>query len=155
MHLDSIHFADSLKYYTLNKHRVVYGGGGIMPDYFIPLDTTVYTKYYRNLSRKNIVIDSYLSYIDNHRAELKSAYKKFEKYNEQFEVPTQIIDTIYSQGKKMNVEPIDETEVKQTTATIKTIIKALIARDLWEMSEYYAIVYEDNDIVKKAIELLQ
>ena len=79
MHLDSIHFADSLKYYTLNKHRVVYGGGGIMPDYFIPLDTTVYTKYYRNLSRKNIVIDSYLSYIDNHRAELKSAYKKFEK----------------------------------------------------------------------------
>ena len=55
----------------------------------------------------------------------------------------------------MNVEPIDETEVKQTTATIKTIIKALIARDLWDMSEYYAIVYEDNDIVKKAIELLQ
>lgn len=155
MHLDSIHFADSLKYYTLNKHRVVYGGGGIMPDYFIPLDTTVYTKYYRNLSRKNIVIDSYLSHIDNHRAELKSAYKKFEKYNEQFEVPTQIIDTIYSQGKKMNVEPIDETEVKQTTATIKTIIKALIARDLWDMSEYYAIVYEDNDIVKKAIKLLQ
>ena len=80
MHLDSIHFADSLKYYTLNKHRVVYGGGGIMPDYFIPLDTTVYTKYYRNLSRKNIVIDSYLSYIDNHRAELKSAYKKFENF---------------------------------------------------------------------------
>ena len=58
MSADSVHFADSLKYYTLRNHRVVYGGGGIMPDEFVPLDTTKYTRYHRELSAKGMVIDT-------------------------------------------------------------------------------------------------
>ena len=57
---DSIHFADSLKYYTLKKKRVVYGGGGIMPNYFVPLDTTQYTKLHRQLAAKSIILNANL-----------------------------------------------------------------------------------------------
>ncbi len=154
MHLDSIHFADSLKCYTLKEKRVVYGGGGIMPDYFIPLDTTIYTKYYRNLSRKNIILNSHLTYIDNNRKELSTAYQDFDTFNKTFEVPQELVDTIYAEGKKMNVECDDEQEVAQTTQTIRKTIKALIARDLWDMSEYYAIAYQDNAMIRKAVEVL-
>lgn len=155
MHLDSIHFADSLKYHTLKEKRVVYGGGGIMPDYFVPLDTTVYTKYYRNLNRKSIILNTYLSYFDNNRKQFTSHYKDFKKYKETFEVPQEIVDKIIAEGKKMNVEATDDNELQQTVTTIRKAVKALIARDLWDMSEYFAISNEDNDIVKKAIELLQ
>lgn len=156
MHVDSIHFVDSLKCYTLKEKRVVYGGGGIMPDHFIPLDTTVYTRYYRELSRKNIVINSYLTYFDKHRKQFTSKYKKdFQKYCDTFEVPQEIIDTIFSEGIKMNVKPADDLEKERTVKCLKRIIKALIARDIWDMSEYFAIVNEESDIVQKAIELLQ
>ena len=156
MHVDSIHFADSLKCYTLKEKRTVYGGGGIMPDYFIPLDTTIYTKYYRNLSRKNVILDKYLSYFDNNRKQLTNKYKKnFNKFKETFEIPSQLTDSIIAEGKKMNVEAKDDTELKQTIATIKKMLKGLVARDIWDMSEYFAIIYDENDVVNKAIELLQ
>ena len=71
---DSIHFVDSLKYETLREHRVVYGGGGIMPDYYVPLDTTLYTRFHRQLAAKGIVIQQNLRYVDNHRKELKKKY---------------------------------------------------------------------------------
>ena len=69
---DSIHFADSLKFETLRKHRTVYGGGGIMPDYFVPLDTTRYTKFHRELAAKSVIIQQNLRYVDNHRKQLKA-----------------------------------------------------------------------------------
>lgn len=68
---DSIHFADSLKCYTLRKHRTVYGGGGIMPDHFVPLDTMKYTKLHRQLVAKSIVINQNLKYIDANRKQLR------------------------------------------------------------------------------------
>ena len=83
-------------------------------------------------------------------------YKKdFQKYCDTFEVPQEIIDTIFSEGIKMNVKPADDLEKERTVKCLKRIIKALIARDIWDMSEYFAIVNEESDIVQKAIELLQ
>lgn len=155
MHLDSIHFADSLKCYTLNKHRVVYGGGGIMPDYFVPLDTNVYTRYYRNLSRKNVILNSYLTYFDNNREQLAKQYKKFDKYKQEFQVPETVIDTIFAAGKKMNVLPKDDKEAEQTKPLLNRFIKALIARDLWDMSEYFAIINEDREMLTKALEVIE
>ena len=155
MHADSIHFADSLKCYTLKDKRTVYGGGGIMPDYFIPLDTTVYTKYYRSLSRKNIILNAYMTYFDNNRRQLTSTYKDFDKFKSNFEVPAELIDTIIAEGKKMEVTPKDDTELSQTVRTIKKTLKGLAARDIWDMSEYFAIINDDSDTVNKAIELLQ
>ncbi|MBQ0080257.1 MAG: S41 family peptidase [Alistipes sp.] len=154
MHRDSIHFADSLKYKTLKKGRVVYGGGGIMPDYFIPLDTLKYTKCYRNLSLKNCILENHMNYQDLHRAELRSKYTDFEKFNAEYVVPDEVIDSIFAKGARLNVKPENEADSIKTKQQVAKLVKALTARDIWDLSEYYAIMYDDNDAVLKALELL-
>lgn len=168
---DSIHFADSLRYETLKKHRAVYGGGGIMPDYFIPLDTTRYTKFHRELSVKSIIINANLRYAEKNRKTLLKLYGKeadptdskgnaiagkgYKGFNESFEVPLTLLDEIYAEGKKQGVEPKDDEELQQTNKYLSMQLKALIARDLWSMSEYFRVVNEDSDAVKCALEQLQ
>ena len=151
---DSIHFPDSLRYQTLRKQRTVYGGGGIMPDYFVPLDSTRFSKTYRQLSAKNLIVNTSLKYMDKHRKKLTKAYPTFEKFKTEFQVPQDVVDGILDEGKKQEIIPKDETEKTRTIENIRLIIKGLIARDLWDMSEYYAIIYEEDEVVKKAVELL-
>ena len=155
MSADSVHFADSLKFYTLKKHRVVYGGGGIMPDEFVPLDTTKFTRFHRNLAAKNIIITSNLRFVDSHRKELQKEYKSFDSFRKRFEVPQSLIDAIMAEGEKQKVKPKDDEELQQTMPYLRLQLKALIARDLWDMNEYFAIINESNDIVQRAIELLK
>ena len=152
---DSIHFSDSLKYQTLHRGRTVYGGGGIMPDYFVPLDTTRYTPLHRQLAAKSIIIQQNLRYVDNHRKELKKKYPEFEKFKKHFEVPQQLVDDIMAEGKKQKIEPKDDQELQRTVPYLKLQLKALIARDLWDMSEYFSIFNEESDVVKKALEVIQ
>ena len=151
---DSIHLSDSLKYYTLRKHRVVYGGGGIMPDYFVPLDTTKYTKMHRQLAAKSIVINQSLKFIDAHRKELKSQYKDFNKFLATYEVPSSLIEGIIAEGKKEKIEPKDEAELIQTKKYLALQLKALVARDIWDMSQYFQVWNETNEIVQRAVQLL-
>lgn len=151
---DSIHFADSLKFETLREHRTVYGGGGIMPDYFVPLDTTRYTMLHRQLAAKSIVLQQCLRYVDNHRKELKKQYPQFETFKQQFEVPKALVDEIIAEGKKQKIEPKDDAELERTQPYLRLQLKALIARDLWDMSEYFSIFNEQSDIVRKALEQL-
>ena len=153
MSADSIHFADSLKFYTLRKHRAVYGGGGIMPDYFVPLDTTTYTKYHRQLVAKGIVNETVLRYIDNNRKTLKKQFPKFEVYRKNFEVPQQMLDDIRRAAEKKDVKPKDEEERERTLPYLKNQLKALVARDIWDMDEYFQIINETSDIVKQALKL--
>ena len=150
---DSIHFDSSQKFYTLRNHRVVYGGGGIMPDYFVPLDTTKYTKYHRLLAAKNIIMNAYLKYVDANRTTLKGLYKSFDTFNKNYVVPQSLLDTIIAEGKKEKVEPKDKAELTATMPYIKVQLKALVARDLWDMNEYYRVWNEQSDIVNKAIKL--
>lgn len=151
MNPDSIHFADSLKYYTLRKHRVVYGGGGIMPDYFVPLDTMTYTKYHRQLVAKGFVNEAVLRYIDNNRKQLKKKYHSFEEFRTGFEVPESLFADIRKAAEKKDVKPKDEDERKQTIPYLSTQLKALVARDIWDMDEYFQIINETSDIVKKGL----
>lgn len=150
---DSIHFDTSQKFYTLRNHRVVYGGGGIMPDYFVPLDTTKYTKYHRLLAAKNIIMNAYLKYVDTNRTTLKDLYKSFDTFNKNYVVPQSLLDTIIAEGKKEKVEPKDKAELTATMPYIKVQLKALVARDLWDMDEYYRVWNEQSDIVNKTIKL--
>ena len=150
---DSIHFDSSQKFYTLRNHRVVYGGGGIMPDYFVPLDTTKYTKYHRLLAAKNIIMNAYLKYVDANRTTLKGLYKSFDTFNKNYVVPQSLLDTIIAEGKKEKVEPKDKAELTATIPYIKVQLKALVARDLWDMNEYYRVWNEQSDIVNKAVKL--
>ena len=152
--VDSIHFADSLKYYTLKQKRVVYGGGGIMPDFFVPLDTTRYTKYHRELAAKSIVLNANLRYVDRQRKKLKAAYPTFEQYQKGYEVPASLLETIVKEGEKKNIKPKDDAEKEKTMAALKVQLKALVARDLWDMTEYYAVFNEESDIVKRALKVI-
>ena len=154
MSADSVHFADSLKYYTLKKHRVVYGGGGIMPDEFVPLDTTRYTRFHRELAAKSVIIDANLHYVDQHRKTLQQEYRSFDVYCQRFEVPQSIIDGIMAEAEKKNIKPKDEAERLSTLPYLRLQLKALIARDLWGMNEYYYIMGETNDALTKALTLL-
>ena len=151
---DSIHFADSLKYETLREHRTVYGGGGIMPDYYVPLDTTIYTKFHRELAAKSIVIQHNLRYVDNHRKELQGRWTDFADFKANYEVPQSVIDAIIADGEKQGIKPRDEAELAKTIPYLSLQLKALIARDLWDMSEYFSVFNEQNAMVNKALEIL-
>ena len=155
MSADSVHFADSLKYYTLKKHRVVYGGGGIMPDEFVPLDTTKYTPFHRQLAAKSILINQNLRYVDSHRKQLKKRYSTFEAFRQSFEIPQSVVDNILREGEKQNIKPKDDDELQRTLSQMRTQLKALVARDLWTMSEYYAIINEQNDVLQRALQLIE
>jgi carboxyl-terminal processing protease len=154
-HADSIHFPDSLRYQTLRKGRTVYGGGGIMPDYFVPLDTTKYSKCYRELSAKSLIINHSLKYTDKHRKKLQKEYPTFEKFKKRFQVPQEVIDEIFKEGEKQKITPKDEADKQLAQQNMQLFIKALVARDLWDMSEYFAIIYEHDEVVRKAVELIQ
>lgn len=151
---DSIHFADSLRFETLREHRAVYGGGGIMPDYFVPLDTTRYTAFHRQLAAKSIIIQQNLRYVDNNRKQLKKKYPDFSQFKQQFEVPQSLIDAIIAEAAKQNIKPKDDDEQQRTLPQLRLQLKALIARDLWDMSEYYSVINEESDIVRRALEVI-
>ena len=151
---DSIHFADSLKFQTLHLQRTVYGGGGIMPDYFVPLDTMRYTSFHRQLAAKSVIIQQNLRYVDHHRKELKKRYPDFSTFKQTYEVPQTLVDDILSEGRKQKVEPKNEDELKRTLPYLRLQLKSLIARDLWDMSEYFSVFNEENPIVQKALEII-
>lgn len=152
---DSIHLSDSLKFQTLRKHRTVYGGGGVMPDYYVPLDTTVYTRFHRELAAKGIVIQQNLRFVDNHRKELKKQWTSFDDFKQNYEVPQSLIDDLLAEGKKQKIEPKDEAELEKTIPYLRLQMKSLIARDIWDMSEYFSVFNESSAIVKKALEVIQ
>lgn len=151
---DSIHLNDSLKYQTLRRKRTVYGGGGIMPDYFVPLDSTQFTHYHRQLAAKSIIINANIQYVDKHRKELKKKYPTFAEFNKKYQVPQTLINEIVAEGEKQKIKAKNQTELNNTIASIKTQLKALVARDLWHMSEYFQVMNESNHVVQKALVLL-
>ena len=151
---DSIHFPDSLKTRTLRLGRTVYGGGGIMPDYFIPLDTTMYTDYYLDLRNKGAIVQENLKLIDRHRNEWIKKYKTFDRFNRDFEITEEMLSELVETGKNTGSK-YDEAQYLTALPLIKTQLKALIARDLWDMSEYFQVINELSDSMKKAIELLE
>lgn len=152
---DSIHFADSLQFETLKMRRTVYGGGGVMPDYFVPLDTTRYTSFHKQLAAKQIIVNANLKYMDKNRTQLKSQYKTFEDFNAKYQIPDSYIKSIFEEGKKKKIEPKDEKEKEKTLEYLRLQLKALIARDLWDLTEYFRIWNENSDIIKKALEVLE
>ena len=153
MHADSIHFPDSLKCSTKKLGRTVYGGGGIMPDYFVPIDTTQYTDYHRKLVAKGIIIKATTKYIESHRKELKEKYKKFESFNSKFNIGEPMLADIRAAAEKEKVE-FNEEQYNKSLPLIKTQLKALIARDLWDMNEYYQVMNATNSSVQQALRIL-
>ena len=149
--IDSIHLDSTKVYKTLVKGRTVYGGGGIMPDIFVPLDTTALSPYYRALRRNNLIHEWTLRYVDENRKALKSKYPKFEDFERKFEVPQALIDSIFADGKAKKIEPKDDKEKEATIKDLRYTLKSSVAYDIWDRNEYFKLVNKRNDIVKRAL----
>ena len=153
MHADSIHFPDSLKYRTQRLRRTVYGGGGIMPDFFVPIDTTLYTDYHRDLVAKGVIIRSTTGYIEQHRQELKKKYKDFKAFDKKFEIDDDFMNEVLALAEKEKIA-FNEEQYERSLPLLKTQLKALIARDLWDMSEYFQVMNTTDRTVQQALKVL-
>jgi carboxyl-terminal processing protease len=150
---DSIHMPDSLVYYTKEKHRKVYGGGGIMPDVFVPLDTANYSDYYRDLVRKGILNQFILNYIDKNRSSLLSAYPNFDLFKDKFTVSDELFAEMLAFAEKEKLA-VNQKDLAISGSTIRKLVKAYLARDLWNTSEFYEVYNQDEPTVQKAIMIL-
>jgi carboxyl-terminal processing protease len=150
---DSIAFNDSLKYRTLVNDRLVYGGGGIMPDIFIPLDTSSHYAYLNRLRRNNIVYNFVLDYVDTNREKIVHNYPEFEQFEKNFEVNDEMVDNIVEAGEKEGIEKNIES-MSFTLSNMKKEIKALIARDIYDRNAFYKIFYEDDEALKRALAVI-
>ncbi len=151
-HADSIHFPDSLKYKT-DGGRTVYGGGGIMPDIFIPVDTAYNSKLYTNLVRKGALNRFTTDYGLKHRDEIKSHYRDFDSFNKDFIVGQDLVNGLKAAAEEAKVEWNDE-QFKRSEKFLLLQIKALIARNVWETQQYYQVMSSADSGVQKALEVL-
>jgi carboxyl-terminal processing protease len=153
-HADSIHFADSLKYKTLRLARTVYGGGGIMPDIFVPLDTSNYSDYLRKIIAKGIVNKVTMQYIDKNRTALKEQYKTFENYAASYVVPQSLLDDLTNTATKEKIT-FNSEQFEKSRSYLMVQLKALIASDIWEQDSAFRILNAENAVIKKALDILK
>ncbi len=141
---DSIHPADTVRYYTMNK-RVVYGGGGIMPDVFVPIDTTLSSDYFGKLVRKGVLNTFALSYVDKHRNNLLQRYKNVEAFRKGFQMDGAMTQELVEYARKEGVEA-DSAGLGISAPLIALRVKALVARDLWDTSAYWQTINPENPV---------
>ena len=153
MHADSIKYVDSLKVYTKRLNRPIYGGGGISPDVFVPLDTTAFSKYYRDAVAKGALNKFVISYVDSHRKELRKKYKTDSDFVANFEVTGEMLRQLYDIASKEGVE-FNEEQAKQSEPLFKMNVKGLIGRDVYDNSTYYKVFNTYDPIFKEALRII-
>lgn len=153
VHADSIHFPDSLKYYTPGK-RVVYGGGGIMPDIFIPWDSTRYSNYYTDLIRKGVFNEFTLNYVDDNRVMLSNKYREMNEFVTGFKVDEKMMKEFVDFAKTKEIKMV-EVGLDKSNKQITHVLKGLIGRNLWTMDAYFKVMMEIDDGFLKAVEVFK
>lgn len=146
---DSIHFPDSLKFYT-PLGKIVYGGGGIMPDVFVPIDTVGNTNYFYELRYRGILQDFSLQYVDNNRKKLKDQYKNAITFKKQFQVSNDLFNSLIKFAEK-NELPRNLGEIKLSKEIIVRALRASISKDLFGNFGYYVIINDEDNTVQEAI----
>jgi carboxyl-terminal processing protease len=150
---DSVHFADSLKF-TTPGGKIVYGGGGIMPDVFVPLDTDGISPFYKEANGRGLIVQFAYDHLDQHRKEILAHYPDFESYRKSFSISnkdyTDFVDYALKNGVKK-----DEKGVSYSSSLIKIQLKALIARQIWKNKGFYPIIQEIDLTLKKAEALMK
>ncbi len=150
---DSIHFADTVRYFTNNK-RVVYGGGGIMPDVFVPIDTSLSSAWFGQLVRKGITNTAAINYVDRHRAELRKRYKDVDTYRKEFTVDDELQGELLKLAEEAKIK-LDSTGMERSRPLVDLRLKALIARDLWNTTAYWQVVNDNNPVDRSFAEALR
>lgn len=136
---DSVHFSENEKYQTRSNGRTVYGGGGIMPDVFVPVDTTGYSDYYRDLTAKGILNRFCITYVDENRKALRQEYPDEKSFIDRFEVTPEMISRIVEMGKADSIKENPE-QLETSRQVIEAVVKGLIGRDMFETQTYYKVV---------------
>ena len=153
MHADSIHYADSLRVYTLNKGRTIYGGGGISPDKFVPLDTTANTKYYRNVMAKGLFNRFVMNYIDKNRKQLLKKYKNDDAFVKNFEITPEMLADLKAMADKEGIE-YNAEEAEKSLPLARMQLKALIGRDLFDQATYFKVYNTWDPIFREALRVI-
>ncbi|MDE6681315.1 MAG: peptidase S41, partial [Muribaculaceae bacterium] len=153
MHQDSIHYIDSLRVNTLRLNRPIYGGGGISPDKFVPLDTTEFTKYYRNVLAKGLINRYVINYVDKNRNQLLNDYKTDTDYVENFEVTPAMLEELYHLAEAEKIE-FDAEQAQLSTPLFSMVIKALIGRDVFDNATYYKVYNRHDPIFREAYRII-
>ena len=152
--LDSIQFNDSLRYTTRLNHRIIYGGGGVMPDVYVPIDTSEYSTYYRDLSAKGILNQYVIKYVDKNRKSIAKQYGTLDAFDRGFAVSDEMMRDLIAMGEQDSVK-FDEEKYRTSELLLKDIVKGLIARDVYgDQSAYNVIINHRNPDLKAAIEVL-
>ena len=146
---DSIQFPDSLKFYT-PEGKIVYGGGGIMPDVFVPLDTIGGTPYLYELRYRGIIQEFALNYVDKQRSSLKKKYKNAISFKNQFKVNNDLFNSIIKYAADNDVARNLE-EIVVSKKLISRGLKAAISRNLYNDFGYYVIINETDKTIQEAI----
>ena len=151
---DSIHFPDSLKFLTLVSNRTVYAGGGIMPDVFVPLDSTRISEYHAALRRYRLPLRLSISYVNNKRKELQKSYPDFNRFRNNFFVTDAILEELSTLAEGHGIK-LDSTQFDNSKELISFEIKAHIANYLFGNSEYYQFINERNESFLKAMQVIK
>lgn len=153
MHADSIKYIDSLKVNTLRTGRTIYGGGGISPDVFVPLDTTAFTKYYRDVTAKGVINQFAIKYVDDNRKSIQKLYKNDSEFVKRFEVTESMLGNLYALAEKEGVKP-DSAQARQSEPLFKMVLKGLIGRDIYDQSTYFKVYNLHDPIFKEALRII-
>ena len=153
MHSDSIHLPDSLQYQTLHNKRTVYGGGGIMPDRFVPIDTTWYSPYYRDLMAQGVFNKFIIKYIDANRKQLLKSYPTEQDFIKKFQIGDDITKGVIDFGEKLDIK-FNEEEYRRSENHIRVILKALLASDLYDSASYSRVINEINPTYQEGLRLI-
>lgn len=153
---DSIKMPDSLKFKTLIKNRTVFGGGGIMPDFFVPLDTAGASDYFSELIRGGFLNSFSYEYTNNKRKELLKSYPSFSDFNKNFNCDEPFMDLFFNYvAKEDSTLKKNEEEYELSEVFVKLRLKSFLARNLWDTNEFYQVYNSSNEILLRAIDILQ
>ncbi|MCH5219383.1 MAG: S41 family peptidase [Muribaculaceae bacterium] len=150
---DSVKLDTSHPYKTLRNGRTVYGGGGIMPDVFVPLDTTQYSTYYRDLMAKGVFNTFALKYLESNRERLLKQFPTEDDFADKFVITQDILDELIQTGENEEV-PFKQEGFDTSRVLIESIIKGLIERDLYENGVYSRAVNHLNPVFREALRLI-
>ena len=146
---DSIKFNDSLKYKTLSG-RTVYGGGGIMPDVFIGIDTTMNSRYMAYVLNKNVLREFALNYANDHRAELKQL--GLQNFLSNWKPSDEIVKQMVNEATKAGIT-YDDKQYKHSEKLLLNYLKAFIGRGIWAEEGFYPVLHQLDEVVQRANKL--
>ncbi|MDE7427196.1 MAG: S41 family peptidase [Muribaculaceae bacterium] len=150
---DSVHLDSTQVYHTLRNHRTVYGGGGVMPDVFVPIDTTYFSPYYRDLVAKGSLNTAVLNYVDHNRKTLNKRYRTPEEFLNGFTDTAALEKELIAQGEKDGT-PFDEEGWERCRPYVTAALRGLILRDLFEDGAFSQATLMFEPIAREALEII-